>query len=907
MAIPVFFDSLLNTDNVDDGDIASLKILRPWGIETVRIGSKTFVYITGLGDDGFSVFELTPSGTLIHVGDIADDAIFRIDGTRGLASATVGSNTYLYVLGGFDDGLSAFQVASDGSVVGIGNYSDDAALKLDGAYGLTTASVGANQFLVVAAINDPGASVFRIESDGTLTNTSNFENSAAIGNALSLPKNFASLNIGTKTFVFSANFAGIVASFELSAAGTLIHKDTVNDTESVALLLKSTSDVAAAYVEGKPFLFASGENDNGISVFSVSSSGILTNVFNLPDTSGRALEGVLDLDVFTIGQDTFLSASGAKDDGVSLFHVAADGTLTDVDAVYDTAILNLDNTFSSHVVRMDNASFLLATGHFDDGVSVFEIGGLDDVVSAGSNNDTLYGLRGNDRLFGNFGNDILVGGSGGDTLDGGPGFDIASYADATVGVSALLTAPGFNAGDAAGDTYIDIEGLEGSNFDDFLLGSGGANTIWGLAGNDTLNGNGGTDTLIGGPGDDDYTILGPGVTITELTGEGFDEVTTNLSGFVLPANFEGLSFLGTGSHSGTGNALGNTIVGNSGNDTLSGLAGDDTLTGGLGADAIDGGANGANGDTASYAASQAGVNVQLQYNIANGGDAAGDTLTGIENLTGSEANDTLVGTPGPNVLIGNGGNDVLKGLNGADRLLAGAGDDWLYIDSLDTQVLGGIGTDRLIVTNGNGVTNAIGSNGIEIATGNAGNDRFYGGASTANLTVRGLAGDDIINGGGGDDFIYGGAGVDELRGGAGLDRLYVDEHDTVIDGGAGPQDRVIVQQLASASSGVMLDMAASRVEVAYGNANDDTFDGSSATVALSLYGRNGQDILIGGSGNDRLYGDNNDAAAGDVLNGGTGNDFLYGGINTGGWAERDRFAFDADWGNDRIFDFADNG
>ncbi|MCB1490951.1 MAG: hypothetical protein KDJ77_03985 [Rhodobiaceae bacterium] len=356
---------------------------------------------------------------------------------------------------------------------------------------------------------------------------------------------------------------------------------------------------------------------------------------------------------------------------------------------------------------------------------------------------------------------------------------------------------------------------------------------------------------------------------------------------------------------GGGTLPGFTTANGDGVDTLDGGDGNDVLEGGNGGDQILGGAG---IDTASYESSAAGVNVQLQYGIVTGGDAFGDTLSSIENLTGSDFNDRLTGNPGDNVLKGNGGNDILKGLNGADRILGGGGDDWLYVDNLDTQVLGGIGTDRLIVTSAAGVTNAIGTNGIEIATGNIGNDRFYGGASTANLTVYGRGGDDIINGGPGDDFFYGNAGADQLRAGAGLDRLFVDEFDTVIDGGAGDQDRVIVQQLASATVGVSIDMKASNVEIAYGNLNDDTFDGSSSTVALSLYGRNGQDVLTGGSANDRLFGDNNDAAAGDILNGGRGNDFLRGGVNgPGGFAERDHFVFDDQWGDDRIFDFANNG
>ncbi|MCB1493733.1 MAG: hypothetical protein KDJ77_18355 [Rhodobiaceae bacterium] len=353
-----------------------------------------------------------------------------------------------------------------------------------------------------------------------------------------------------------------------------------------------------------------------------------------------------------------------------------------------------------------------------------------------------------------------------------------------------------------------------------------------------------------------------------------------------------------------GSSMADELLGNGGNDAINGGGGDDLILGGTGADAIDGGAG---NDTASYANSGVGVNVQMQYNVFSGGEATGDTLTNIEHLQGSAFNDTLYGNPGDNIIRGGAGADHIKGLNGADNLYGDLGDDWIYIDSLDNAALGGGGTDRLIVVNGNGVTNSVGTNSFEIATGNTGDDRFYGGAATADLTLRGRAGDDILHGGTGDDYLYGESGADQLRGGSGLDRLFVDENDTVIDGGVGSDDRVIVQQLASATVGVTLDMHAANVEVAYGNFNDDTFNGSSSTVALSLYGRQGQDTLTGGSANDRLYGDGNDTSAGDILNGGQGNDYLTGGLNpVGGFAERDQFVFDDNWGNDRIFDFANN-
>src|SRR2546430_17444425 len=81
------------------------------------------------------------------------------------------------------------------------------------------------------------------------------------------------------------------------------------------------------------------------------------------------------------------------------------------------------------------------------------------------------------------------------------------------------------------------------------------------------------------------------------------------------------------------------INGTSGNDTrngtaaddqIFGLGGNDVLAGLGGADLIDGGAG---TDTATYAASLAGVNVSLATGTGTGGDAEGDTLVGIADLS----------------------------------------------------------------------------------------------------------------------------------------------------------------------------------------------------------------------------------------------------------------------------------
>src|SRR5262249_35218032 len=101
--------------------------------------------------------------------------------------------------------------------------------------------------------------------------------------------------------------------------------------------------------------------------------------------------------------------------------------------------------------------------------------------------------------------------------------------------------------------------------------------------------------------------------------------------------------------------------------TLHATAGDDVLAGGLG------------DDTASYDASGSAVivNLTLQGAPQNTYGPGFDTLTSIENLTGTSLNDALTGDGGANILRGGDGHDQLRGGGGDDVLYAGTGSDWV--------------------------------------------------------------------------------------------------------------------------------------------------------------------------------------------------------------------------------------
>ncbi|WP_248737969.1 calcium-binding protein [Pseudomonas sp. MWU12-2029] len=154
---------------------------------------------------------------------------------------------------------------------------------------------------------------------------------------------------------------------------------------------------------------------------------------------------------------------------------------------------------------------------------------IENMTYTGTADFTGYGNDGNNVIVSGAGNDVLSGGAGGDRFEGGAGIDIVSYEDSTEGLSASLNW-GAQSGIALYDTFIDIEGLRGSHFNDVLEGDSGDNILEGGAGDDVIHGGAGADILYGGlasgldgEGSQNDSLFG---------GEGYDTYVVNTAGLV---------------------------------------------------------------------------------------------------------------------------------------------------------------------------------------------------------------------------------------------------------------------------------------------------------------------------------------------------------------------------------------
>ncbi|GAB5469402.1 MAG: hypothetical protein Kilf2KO_24320 [Rhodospirillales bacterium] len=536
--------------------------------------------------------------------------------------------------------------------------------------------------------------------------------------------------------------------------------------------------------------------------------------------------------------------------------------------------------------------------------------------------ENLRGGGGDDTLRGNSVANTLVGGSGADRLVGRDGFDSAGYLWAKSGVEASLKTNSGAKGEAAGDTFIGIEALIGSDHADTFEGGAIGAKLFGKDGNDTLTPGSSGNILHGGQGNDRLFVYS--LVNTFYGGDGFDTLDyTNRGGWraVVDLNDtldeDGNSYSGVEAVVGTpnidtlsGDKYDNALFGQGGVDTLEGRGGNDTLDGGGGRDTLFGG-------------------------------AGHDTLDGNV-MAGGAGNDIFVfnqGSGNATILTDGGGS-----LYGEDTISFGTG---IALSDLTFDIYSGPdltisvdngGYSSTLMIDEAGVNAAaiphkmIFKNGEELALyniwpqyqhipiGSAGNDNlwvdhyveneFFVG-SMGNDTIHTSHGTDFAFGGSGRDLLYGDLGTNQLNGGSGQDTYVLRAaHNNIVETADGGRDTVFAVDVHSVSLAthvedllvgsnwrVGADGAVDPIVHWFGNAQDNHIvsggfantiwaRGGADTVESSdgddfVAGGAGDDTVNGGVNNDRLYGQHGDdllqgGAWNDVLDGGTGQDFLAG-------------------------------
>ncbi|MCR9271101.1 MAG: Ig-like domain-containing protein [Hyphomonadaceae bacterium] len=588
------------------------------------------------------------------------------------------------------------------------------------------------------------------------------------------------------------------------------------------------------------------------------------------------------------------------------------------------------------------------------------IRGFGSDILIGDDSDNRFVLTGG-------GEDVLEGGRGDDSflidgpvasIDGGEGTDFLRFwgaadrlnadgfiirIDRDAGVSIDLDEGIYRDLSFGGETQVSrIENLQGTRFDDTLLGDDNNNYLDGQGGYDRLEGRGGDDLLVlqdggeadGGAGDDRLFARSSSETAFLRGGDGNDDLD--------------------------GGFAADELYGGSGDDELNGGAGADLLAGGLGADKFlywrEDGRIFDNDTIVDFDDEDAvtiirssippeeidfigtsefsGVAFQIRYEVQDGdtviledsdGDGQADASVTLKGYTGGlrtaigefghlelransapVANDDSSETDvdsGVSIFVFGNDNDpdgdalsIVSFAQAERGLVLDQGEGgFRYVPEA-----GFIGTDTFTYTVTDGELTSTATVSIEVAEpgpsiilgsefddfliGTSRDDTIqtFGGSDIA----YGNEGNDLIEGGAGLDFLYGDEGDDELRGGEGNDFLRPGLGNDIADGGPG-FDMVLYTPLEISS--LFVDLVAG--SATYTDANGQQFSDQLISIERvsgsnhddQISGDDEDNDLFGEFGNDILFGRGAvdwlyGDAGDDRLDGGDGDDRLFAGI-----------------------------
>src|SRR5450830_1054372 len=772
---------------------------------------------------------------------------------------------------------------------------------------------------------------------------------------------------GTSIISFDTTVVTNDGPTHLLDSRSVVIKDASVYTDLIYLDPRNGSSVWVLPAQGTPHEIHAG--DGGVTIYGSNANDLIyggAGADTIIGGSGNTyFEGGAGADVLTGGTQG-VNTAGYKNSGAGVTIDLTTGHGTGGDAQGDvlTNIQNLigsayNDTFVANdkINRLDGGSGGSDTVSYAASTTGVTVNLITGTGSGGyAEGDTYVNIQ---NVIGSAFSDVFIANTLANHLDGGSGgSDTVSYASSTAGVTVNLSTGVGSGGSAAGDTYTHVQNVIGSAYNDIFVanidansfdgGSGGLDTVsyvnsaagvtvnfvsgrgvGGDAEGDTYNR---IQNVIGSAHDDTF-IAGPDSRNFDGGIGGSDTINYGASTAAVTVNMVTMS--------GSGGYAQNNTYANIQNATGSSYS--DTFISSAGANHFDGGLAGS--DTVSYALSNAGVTVSLYDGSASGGYAQGDTLAHIQNVIGSDYNDTFIASSEVNNFEGGLGvntvsyfyatgsvmidltNTIGTGTGGSlyangdsfshiQNLIGGASDDTFIASSDANKLDGGISTSGshnrisyaastagvtvdLNYTDGTGtsggyaqgdqllnVQDLTGSNFNDTFVANAANNNFDGGGGSNRVSYamsNAAVTVDLVDGTGAGGYAAGDTyvNIQNVTGSALSDTFIASAVTNAFDGGAGGSDTV---SYARASDGVGVTVNLVTGTGSNGFAANDTY-----TNIQNIIGSSYNDIFVASNDVNRFDGGGGSDTVSYASSGAAVTVDLVGGTGTGGSAQGDTY------------------
>lgn len=510
-------------------------------LDIVRMGSDTFLIAAGAGSSSLTVMRLSPAGHLTLTDHVLDSRDTRFQSVRAVDTIEVDGHVFV-VAGGGDDGVTLFQLLPNGTLHPLATMEDTLATGLSNVTAVEILRIGTQLMIFVGGESESGLTVLEWSLgtlgeviDGTGGGTS--ITGTAGSDIMTSGANGQSLSGGSGNDILIANTSetrltggGGADVFVLTEAAM---QTTITDFQRGLDRVDPTGwpmlrDVSQLTIT---------QRSDGITLGFFGRNVVIQSADGLPLSLGDVLPNGLGpariapsvLTDRPTGGSAPGTGDGATSPGTPIDPGQQGGggtipapvpvppppppppppALNMPSAPVQRSPLPDWSTDPAWANGSTSRMTLIGTGNADtlDGASGrdwLDAGGGDDLIHtgfgadtvlAGAGNDTIFAAGGHNELWAGPGDDVIRARHGDDTIGGGPGNDLI---DAGGGRNTIWSLSGNDT--AMGGSGPDQIG--GGPGNDQLFGFAGDDLIFGGLDHDTIHGGSGHDTIWGGSGND---------------------------------------------------------------------------------------------------------------------------------------------------------------------------------------------------------------------------------------------------------------------------------------------------------------------------------------------------------------------------------------------------------------------
>ena len=363
----VLFDNPVPVGRLQDGN--SVDLDSPRSIDIFTIGSSSYAAVAVYSDDSLQIVNITDPANPAPAGKIRDNGSRELDGAHGVDTFKIGLKTYAAVASEQDDGFQIVDVSNPASPSAVGYLEDTDSLALFSPRGVDTFQIGPKAYAAVTAWHDNGLQLVDISNpaspaaEGMLQSSNTVKLDQALG--------VDTFQIGSKTYAaVAAHGSDAVQIVDISDPANPAGAGHISDDGR--RLLDGSRGVSVFGIGSATYAAAASLRDNGLGIIDVDIP-TLRYFGGLGDGDSRLLGNAYDLDVFRAGGSTYAAVTAWSDDGLQIVNLANPASPSDAGKLRDSNSLELDGAISAAVFVAGYNTYAIVAADIDDGLQIVKL------------------------------------------------------------------------------------------------------------------------------------------------------------------------------------------------------------------------------------------------------------------------------------------------------------------------------------------------------------------------------------------------------------------------------------------------------------------------------------------------------------------------------------------------------